>query len=665
MRFTRFSLLAILTALVVSGCGVKKDKQEPADESPVQEVTFHMQVTIGGLHVDVMQVGPEIFRFDVKPGAETASGSMQEGPISFSGSDGGFAIRGPGGNVWECRLSKLDAFGRAAAPGLHLSWRSWDGEAIYGLGERFDSLDQAGKVVDMWIEDAPGQGDASRQSYYVTPVLYSTRGYAFFAADNPEGAFDLNARGGGVNRYRRAGQSMTFHVAFGDSLKDLVRKRESVQGPHRGIPDWAWGPWISRNSFENQAEAEEAINGMVQRNLPVAAIVQEAWKGRSETGDFNNFSSERWPDLPRFFELCRQHDIRNVLWQVPVIHPSSPEFAIGRDRGFFVKKPDGSISFRQNWLKDFANVDFTNPDAVKYWQDLIRPTVKLGIWGFKADDGEDIKPDDVFFDGRRGWEMHNEYSTLYNRALTELLEQEGVDGLLWARSGSLGNERYPALWAGDQYARWEQMASLLPAGLSSGMSGMPFWGHDIGGYLEQPSPELYIRWVQLGALSPLMQYHGVLRREPWEFGPEAEAAYALMVRIRMNLAPTLIALGHETERTGLPIMRPMVLEFPDDPRFVSEDTQYMLGPDLLVAPVLEEGAAGRRVEFPAGVWIHALRGTAYRGPAGIEVPIGLVDAPLFVRGGAILRLQLKDSATLGEWRANDPVRDMQFGQTAP
>ena len=162
-----------------------------------------------------------------------------------------------------------------------------------------------------------------------------------------------------------------------------------------------------------------------------------------------------------------------------------------------------------------------------------------------------------------------------------------------------------------------------------------------------------------------MQYHGVLRREPWEFGPEAEAAYALMVRIRMNLAPTLIALGHETERTGLPIMRPMVLEFPDDPRFVSEDTQYMLGPDLLVAPVLEEGAAGRRVEFPAGVWIHALRGTAYRGPAGIEVPIGLVDAPLFVRGGAILRLQLKDSATLGEGRANDPVRDMQFGQTAP
>ncbi len=600
---------------------------------------------------------------DVEPAKGGRSALPADSGVTYDSARLRIVLNAPGKPPWSLSVRKLPKFGRAAVPGLEINWQAWPGEALFGLGERFDRLNQAGRVVEMWIEDAPGQEGEKAPSYYVTPVLYSTRGYALFAADNPEGLFDLNSKGDGLHRYRRAGQKVTFHVAFGDSLKELVRRRASVQGPYKGIPDWAWGPWISRNSYENQAEAEAAIRGMIERALPVAAIVQEAWKGPSRSGDFNNFDRERWPDLPGYFDLCNRHGIKNVLWQVPIIHPTAPEFARGEAGGYFVKKPDGSISFRREWLEGFANVDFTNPDAVRYWQDLIRPTLRLGISGFKADDGEDIKPDDVFHDGRRGWELHNEYSTLYNRALADLMEQEGVDGLLWARSGSLGNEQCPALWAGDQFARWDQMASLLPAGLSSGMSGMPFWGHDIGGYIGQASPELYIRWAQFGALSPLMQYHGILPREPWEFGPEAEAAYKLLAYLRMNLVPTLIELGREAAETGMPIIRPMIMEFPDDERFADEDTQYMLGPDLLVAPVLEEGATGRRVKFPAGVWQHALYPVAFTGPAERDVPIGMVDAPLFVREGAVLKLQLREGAQLGEWRADDPVREVTFDST--
>ncbi len=664
-RYLRIhGFIGIAAALILGGCGVNPQPERPtstaAEESPVQEVQCAMHAVVGGLAVKVAQARPGVFRFDVGPATEAIHEERTLDVVSLDAASGRFSLKDRDGHPWVCQITKLEKFGRAGVPGLEVSWSSREGESLYGLGERFDGLDQVGKAVDMWIEDAPGQGDAGLQSYYVTPVLYSTRGYAFFAAQNPEGSFDLNSKGDGFHHYQRAGQVMTFYVAFGDSLKELVGKRESVQGPHRSIPDWAWGPWISRNSFENQAEAEEAINGMVQRGLPVAAIVQEAWKGSSEVGNFNNFDPGRWPDLSRFFDLCNRHDIKNVLWQVPVIHPSSPEFAIGKEKGYFVKKQDGSISFRQNWLKDFANIDFTNPDAVKFWQDLIRPTLKLGVWGFKADDGEDIKPDDLFSDGRRGWEMHNEYSTLYNRALTELMKQEGVDGLLWARSGSLGNEQYPALWAGDQYARWGQLASLVPAGLSASMSGMPFWGHDIGGYMEQPTPELYIRWVQFGALSPLMQYHGVLRREPWEFGPKAEAAYRLLVNLRMNLKPALIELGREVEKTGLPIMRPMVMEFPGDPRFPGMDDQYMLGSDMLVAPVLREGATGRRVEFPEGVWHHALYPIAFVGPASIDVPVGLIDAPLFFREGATPKLQLAEGTDLGAWSADAPLREVKI-----
>lgn len=628
---------------------------ESVNDTSVRRTGDNLQVT-------VTEMAPNVFRFDIR--ASTATGfvfSTTSRRVRLEKDDAAIRVEAGKGRAWRGKVLRLPEFGRARVPGLELSWLTWPDEAIYGLGERFGRLNQAGRVVEMWIADVPGQEGADAPSYYVAPVLYGTRGYVLFATDNPEGIFDLNSRGDGVNRYRRAGDRLTFYLAFGRSLKELVAKRASVQGPYATIPDWAWGPWISRNSYETQAEAEAAIRGMIERGIPVAAIVQEAWKGPSETGRFNDFDAGRWPDLEGYFALCARHRIRTILWQVPIVHPSSPEFAEGERNGYFVKKPDGSISFRRQWLEGFANVDFTNPDAVKYFQNLMRAAVRKGVAGFKADDGEDIKPDDVFSDGRRGWEMHNEYSTLYNRALAELLRQEGVDGMLWARSGSLGNERYPGLWAGDQYARWDQMASLVPAGLSAGMSGMPFWGHDIGGYIGQPTPELYIRWSQFGALSPLMQYHGIQPREPWMFGAEAEAAYKLLANLRMNLVPTLIELGHEAAQTGWPIMRPMLMEFPDDPRFVHEDTQYMLGPDLLVAPVLTENATGRRIKFPKGMWQHALLPVAYTGPSEVEVPIDFCDAPLFVREGATLKLQLREGAPLGEWDRGAPVRNVTFG----
>ena len=551
----------------------------------------------------------------------------------------------------------------SGVPGLELSWQGGMARRSTGLGERFDGLNQAGKVVDMWIEDAPGQGDANRQSYYVTPVLYSTRGYAFFAAQNPEGTFDLELQPAtALHRYRRAGQAMTFYVAFGDSLKELVGKRESVQGPHKGIPDWAWGPWISRNSFENQAEAEEAIKGMVQRKLPVAAIVQEAWKGSSEAGDFNNFDTGRWPDLRAYFELCAEHDIKNVLWQVPVIHPSSPEFATGKEKGYFVKKPDGSISFRQNWLQGLREHRFHESGRGEVLAGPHAPdgaARHLGIQGRR----------------RRG---HQAGRRLLRRP-PRLGDAQRVLDALQPRADrtheaggrgrpAVGAERepreraYPALWAGDQYARWGQLASLVPAGLSASMSGMPFWGHDIGGYMEQPTPELYIRWAQFGALSPLMQYHGVRRREPWEFGPQADGGvHAAGVSPDESQADADRARARGGRRPACRSCARWRWSFPDDARFATMDNQYMLGPDLLVAPVLEEGRTGRRVEFPAGIWQHAVYPVAFEGPATLEVPIGLLDAPLFVREGATLKLQLKEGAKLGEWSPDDPVRDVRFG----
>ncbi len=617
-------------------------------------------------------IEPDLYRVQVRP--KTPTHEAIDRPDMLRHPDGRTRLRlDPDGAslsawqdetmIWSGAVEGMAEYGRASVPGLHLHWEAASREHMFGLGERFDRFDQYGHRVEMWIQDRPGM--AGGVSYFCTPVLFSSRGYALYATDNPEAEFDLNSDGAGRHHYRRAGETMTFYLAFSPSLKELVQQRVARQGPLRGIPDWAWGPWISRNSYEHQSEAEAAIRGMVERDLPVAAIVQEAWKGTSETGEFNRFSPQRWPDLDAYFELCRKHDIRTVLWQVPILHPASPFYAEGVERGFFVRNEDGTVSHRKEWLAGFANIDFTNPEESTWFKDQLRDAVRRGVYGFKADDGEDIKPLDVFHDGRRGWEMHNEYSTLYNRAMLEVFDEEGIDGMLWARSGSLGIEQTPALWAGDQFATWEQMRVLIPAGLSSGLSGMPFWGHDIGGYIGDPGPELYMRWLQFGTFSPLMQYHGIEPREPWKFGEEAEAAYRRLSHLRMNLRPTLIALGHEAVRTGLPIMRPMTMEFPQDPRFGAEETQYMLGSDLLVAPVLEPGVTGRTVLFPEGVWQHLLDAVAYEGPGEMDVPIAFDAAPVFVRAGTRLAVELDEDESLGNWRRGAPVTELAFDADRP
>lgn len=623
-------------------------------------------VTADGLRIEVLAADPahpnavriEVTPSDIAAPATERNVSLVRGNcrVSFDPAKQTLSVRHGDERPWTARWQRLDNFGRAQVPGLEVAWQAERDEALYGLGERFDALNVAGRRVEMWIEDEPGQRDGSA-SYFVTPVLFSSEGYGFFAADNPEGVFDLNSAGDGWNRYQRAGEAVVFTVAFGPDLESLVRLRGAMIGGLEPAPAWAYAPWISRNSYETQAEAEDAMDGMRQRGLPFGVIVLEAWKGRSETGEFNRFSTERWPDVGAFMARCARENVKVVLWQVPVLHPSSPWYMEAKDKAYLVRDAAGAVSLREQWLAGFGNVDFLNPDAAAFWKDMLRPVVRMGIAGFKADDGEAIKPTDRLGDGVPGWRAHNDYSTLYNRATYELFKEEGVDGMLWARSGSVGIEAAPGLWAGDQGASWEQLNRLVTAGLSASISGMPYWGHDIGGYFGACEPELYVRWLQFGALSPFMQFHGQQPREPWYFGDEAIDAYRLLAGLRMNLRPTLIELGDHAAKTGLPIMRPMCFVTGEHAARGLVD-QYTLGDDLLVAPVMEQSASGRIVHFPKGRWLHALSPMVFDGPGDFSVPIGLVDAPLFIREGAVLRVALGEGHRLGAWSGDESAVTM-------
>lgn len=576
---------------------------------------------------------------------------LQDCHVSFDAATQTLTVSHRDGGRWIAQFRKLDRFGRAHVAGLEIAWQAYPAEAIYGLGERFDALNVAGRRTEMWIVDQPGQGDGSA-TYFATPILFSSAGYGFFADDNPEAIFDLNSTGDGWNRYQRAGESASFVVTFGPDVPSMIRDRAAMIGGLEPAPAWAYAPWISRNSYENQAEAEAAMDGMRSRDLPFGVIVLEAWKGHSESGEFNRFSSERWPELERFMERCRREKVKVVLWQVPILHPSSPWFEEAEAEGYLVRDPTGDVSLREEWLAGFGNIDFLNPDAAAFWKDMLRPVVRMGVAGFKADDGEAIKPTDRLGNGVPGWQAHNDYSTLYKRATYEVFQEEGVDGMLWARSGSVGIESTPALWAGDQGASWDQLRRLVTAGMSTSISGMPYWSHDIGGFYGECSPELYMRWLQLGAFSPLMQFHGNTPREPWHFGEPAVEAYRLLANLRMNLLPTLVELGAEAAENGMPVMRPMffVTGKHDGPETVD---QYMLGKDLLVASVMEEGASGRVVRFPTGRWLHALSPMAFQGPGEFSVPIGLIDAPLFIREGSTLKVRLAEGQRLGQWSGDE------------
>jgi alpha-D-xyloside xylohydrolase len=615
----------------------------------------------GGLQVRILDVEggqPQAIRIEVAPRDASMRGPGHSEPlsigdcvVSFDDGEQELRVSHKAGGRWSARFRHLDAFGRAGVPGLEVAWRATDGEAMYGLGERFDALNVAGRCTEMWIVDEPGQGDGSA-SYFVTPVLYSSAGYGLFATNNPEGLFDLNSNHDGWHRYQRAGLRLSFTLTFGPDVPSMIRDRTEIIGGLEPAPAWAYSPWISKNSYETQAEAEAAMDGMQSRGLPFGVIVLEAWKGHSEAGGFNRFSTDRWPDIEGFMRRCERDNVKVVLWQVPILHPSSPWFAQAKAKGYVVRDPSGGVSLREGWLAGFGNIDFLNPEAAAFWKDMLRPVVRLGVAGFKADDGESIKPTDVLGDGVSGWQAHNEYSARYNQATYDVFKEEGVDGMLWARSGSLGIEKSPALWAGDQEATWEQMRRLVTAGLSSSISGMPYWGHDIGGYYGECTPELYIRWLQLGALSPFMQFHGIDPREPWHFGDEAIEAYRLLANLRMNLSPTLIDLGDAASQTGMPIIRPMFFVTGEHGGMEATD-QYMLGNDMLVAPVMEGGATGRIVRFPEGRWLHALSPMLFEGPGEFSVPIGLADAPLFIREGSVLKMALAEGSRLGQWSGDE------------
>jgi alpha-D-xyloside xylohydrolase len=362
--------------------------------------------------------------------------------------------------------------------------------------------------------------------------------------------------------------------------------------------------------YRDRPQVEEVVTRFRQLGIPLDVVhldplwMKERKKHILDACDFV-WDQEAFPDEQGFIQWLGERGVKLSLWENPYIYRDTPTYRLALRRGYLVRLPDGTPApCMENG--DAAIVDFTNPRAYRWWQRKHVPHLRMGVPTFKTDYGEGVPEEAVFSDGRTGVQAHNLYPLLYNRAVFEVIQRERGEAIVFGRSGYAGSQRYPINWMGDSQCTWNGMAGALRGGLSLGLSGVSFWSHDVGGFInpdnfQPPHPTLYIRWAQWGLLSSHTRFHGVGPREPWHFGEKAVKVVREFAHLRYRLLPYLYALAHEAHETGLPVVRPLWLEYPDDPHSPYIDRQYLLGPYLLVAPVFnDEGRCN--VYLPSGRW---------------------------------------------------------------
>lgn len=378
-------------------------------------------------------------------------------------------------------------------------------------------------------------------------------------------------------------------------------------------PEWTFGLWLS-TSFTTDYSEETVmsfIDGMFERDIPVSVFHFDCFWMKGFEWSNMEWDKEQFPDPVGLLKRLHDKGLKVCVWINPYISQKSPLFKIGKEKGYFIKHTDGSVWQWDLWQPGNAVVDFTNPEARAWYQGLLKNLLDMGVDCFKTDFGERIPMHDaVFFNGGNPEGEHNYYTHRYNDAVFELLQQEkGEDeAVVFARSGTVGGQQYPVHWGGDNLSQFHSMADSLRGGLSLMSSGYTFWSHDIGGFEENASPSIYKRWTQFGLLSSHSRYHGNIEyRVPWLFDEEAVDVTRKFTQLKLEMMPYIYGQAQESVEAGIPLMRPMYLEFPEDQNTATLDRQYMLGSDVLVAPVMtEEGDVD--YYLPAGKWEHILDG---------------------------------------------------------
>ena len=518
------------------------------------------------------------------------------------------------------------------------------GEKLYGLGERFTPFVKNGQVVDMWNEDG---GTCSEIAYKNIPFYLSSKGYGLLVNSSGKVSYELCSEVVTRAQFSLPGEKLDFMVIGGGDGKSVLQNYTALTGRPALPPAWSFGLWLTTSFTTDYDEktVRSFVDGMHQRNIPLHVFHFDCfWMKENEWCNFT-WDEAMFDDVPGM--LRRMKEERNLhicVWINSYIGQKSPLFQEAMEKGYLLKRPNGDVWQWDLWQAGMGLVDFTNPAAWKWYQDKLRVLLDQGVDCFKTDFGERIPTDVVYYDGSDPELMHNYYPYLYNKCVFDLLEAYKGRGqaCLFARSATVGGQKFPVHWGGDCSSNYLSMAESLRAGLSLCLSGFGFWSHDISGFEGTAPADVYKRWAAFGLLSTHSRLHGSNSyRVPWLFGEEAVDVLRKFTNLKCTLMPYLYSAAVEAHQTGVPAMRAMLLEFPQDIPCQDLDRQYMLGERLLVAPVFtKEGDVD--YYLPAGTWTNLLDNRVVEGGRWLHEVHGFMSLPLMVRENTLLPIGADD-----------------------
>lgn len=518
------------------------------------------------------------------------------------------------------------------------------GELIYGLGERFTPFIKNGQSIEMWNEDG---GTSTELAYKNIPFYVSNKGYGVFVNNPGRVSFEVGSELVKKVQFSVAGEGLDYFLINGPSMKEVLMRYTDLTGKPALPPAWTFGLWLSTSFTTNYDEAtvNSFVDGMLSRGIPLKVFHFDCfWMKEFHWSDLI-WDSRVFPDPAGMLKRLKEKGLKICVWINSYIAQESSLFAEGAEGGYFIKRPNGDIWQWDMWQSGMAIVDFTNPKACEWFASKLEALLDMGVDCFKTDFGERIPTQAVYFDGSDPERMHNYYTFLYNKTVFELLERKRGKGeaVLFARSAAAGGQKFPVHWGGDCWSDYESMAESLRGGLSLTMSGFGYWSHDIGGFEHTSSPDVYKRWAAFGLLSTHSRLHGSYSyRVPWAYDEEAVEVVRYFTRLKASLMPYLYRNAVENSKTGVPVMRSMVLEYMSDPTCAYLDKQYMLGDSLLVAPIFnEQGIA--QYYLPEGSWTDYFTGEVKPGGRWRKEPQSYISIPLLVKESSLIAVGASDS----------------------
>jgi alpha-D-xyloside xylohydrolase len=532
-------------------------------------------------------------------------------------------------------VRRASDYSRSYAASMSLS----PGEKIYGFGESFTEFDKRGSKVVLWVDDA--NGTQNETMYKPIPFYMSSRGYGVFMHHTTPITVDVGKYYSPVNTMMIGDDELDLFFFVGDP-KDILDEYTDLTGKAQMPPLWSFGFWMSRITYFSAQDGYDVIEKLREYEIPSDVLhFDTGWFGVDWRADYT-FPEDRFPDPQGMINDFKDEGFHISLWQLPYMTPENKLYDELVENGFAIKDRKGNIPVED------AIIDFSNPGAVKWYQEKLRPLIEMGVGAIKVDFGEAAPENGLYASGKTGFYEHNLYPLRYNKAVADLTKEVNGEGFIWARSTWAGSQRYPVHWGGDPATTNTAMAATLRAGLSIGLTGFTFWSHDIGGFVTATPEDVYRRWTPFGMLTSHVRSHGNPPTEPWEYGEDFMDAFRLADNMRYRLMPYIYSQAKHSSERGIPMLRALFVEYPDDPGSWLVDDQYLFGTDFLVAPLFEN-VDERAVYLPPGKWHDYQTGEIYEG-GWHTIEAGEIPIIALVRDGAVVpHIGLAQSTKFMDW----------------